>query len=82
MIKIEANNDLVDIETDGKMDDLIGEAMCSIRSMYVFFKDHNEYAAKVFKALLQEHTKDGGAIFADEYEGEYLDEGVEDDVLF
>ena len=81
MIKIEAHNEVIKIETDGTMDDLIGEAMCSIRSMYDFFRERNEDVAKAFKALLQEHTKDDGAIFADEYKGEEV-EGVEDDVLF
>ena len=82
MLKIEAHNDVIDIETDGDMSDIVCEAMCSIRSMYDFFKEHNHNAAKVFKELLQEHTRDGGALFADEFKGKSADECTEDDVPF
>ena len=81
MIKIEAHNEVIEIETDGTMDDLIGEAMCSIRSMYDFFREHNEEAARAFKALLQKHTKDDGALFSDKYIGETV-EAFDEDLPF
>lgn len=81
MLKIEVNEAVAEIEADGSMENIIPEAMVAIRTMYDFFKGHDEDHGEAFKELLQMHAKDDGAIFADEYEGENI-EGVEEDVPF
>ena len=81
MLKIEVNEAVSEIEVDGSMENIIPEAMVAIRTMYDFFKDHGEEHGNSFKELLQMHTVEGGAIFADEYGGENI-EGIEDDVPF
>lgn len=74
MLKFEINQEVADVTVDGNMEDAICEAMVAVRAMYDFFKDHDEGSAEAFKTLLQMHAKDGGAIFADEYKGEFQDE--------
>ena len=74
MLKFEINQEVADVTVDGNMEDAICEAMVAVRAMYDFFKDHDKESAEAFKTLLQMHTKDDGAVFADEYKGEFQDE--------
>ena len=74
MLKFEINQEVADVTIDGNMEDTICEAMVAVRAMYDFFKDYDKESAEAFKALLQRHTKDDGAVFADEYKGEFQDE--------
>ena len=74
MLKFEINQEVADVTVDGNMEDVICEAMVAIRAIYDFLKDHGEEHGEAFKTLLQMHTKDGGAVFADEYKGEFQDE--------
>ena len=74
MLKFEINQEVADVTVDGNMEDVICEAMVAIRAIYDFLKDHGEEYGEAFKTLLQMHTKDGGAVFADEYKGEFQEE--------
>ena len=74
MLKFEINQEVAGITVDGNMEDAICEAMVAVRAMYDFFKDHDKETSEAFKTLPQMHTKDDGAVFADEYKGEFQDE--------
>ena len=74
MLKFEINQEVADVTIDGNMEDVICEAMVAVRAMYDFFKYHDKETAEAFKTLLQMHTKDDGAVFADKYKGEFQDE--------
>ena len=74
MLKIKVNQEIADVTVDGSMEDVVCEAMVAVRAVYDFIKDHDEELAEAFKTLLQMHTKDDGAVFADEFKGELQDE--------